>query len=181
VYFVLNKNIKLIYNDVRKFGFIKILFTANLKKNRHIKLLGPEPLSKKFDYKYFKSFINKKNKKIKDILMDQKFVAGLGNIYVNEILFFSKLNPNTKAKKLSPIKIKKILFFTKKILKKSIKEGGSSIKDFYDGNGKTGNFQQLFNVYGRDGKECLSSRCYSKITKINISNRATFFCNICQK
>jgi formamidopyrimidine-DNA glycosylase len=61
VYFVLNKNIKLIYNDVRKFGFIKILFTANLKKNRHIKLLGPEPLSKKFDYKYFKSLINKKN------------------------------------------------------------------------------------------------------------------------
>ncbi len=181
VCFFFNKNIKLVYNDVRKFGFIKILLTENLNINRHIKLLGPEPLSKKFDYKYFKNFVNKKNRKIKDVLMDQKFVSGLGNIYVNEILFSSKLNPNLQVKKLSLIKIKKILSFTKKILKKSIKKGGSSIKDFYDGDGKAGNFQQLFNVYGREGEKCLSNRCYSKITKINISNRATFFCNTCQK
>ena len=113
--------------------------------------------------------------------MDQSFVSGLGNIYVNEILFFSKINPTKKTKDLLDEDIKKVIKFTKKILSKSIKLGGSSIKDFSSGNGKKGLFQQHFSVYGRKGEKCYNKRCNNKITKIVIANRASFYCSICQK
>ena len=88
--FSLSKKKKLIYNDVRKFGFIKILDKRELKHNIHLKNLGPEPLRNSFDFKYFKNYLINRNRTIKDILMDQKFVSGLGNIYVNEVLFFKQ-------------------------------------------------------------------------------------------
>ena len=100
VIFYFNNKIKLIYNDVRKFGFIKIDFTKKVKNNKHIKLLGPEPLSKEFNFKYFKFFLKGKKRIIKDLLMDQKFVSGLGNIYVNEILFYSNIDPHRNIQKL---------------------------------------------------------------------------------
>ena len=118
---------------------------------------------------------------IKDILMDQKFVSGLGNIYANEILFLSKIKPSRKVKNLEEFEIKKIVKLTKKILKASIKLGGSSIKDFSSSNGKKGSFQQHFNVYGKKGLPCPSIRCHNKILKSSISNLATFFCSKCQK
>ena len=113
--------------------------------------------------------------------MDQKFIAGLGNIYVNEILYYSKVKPTRKADKLSSYEIQKILIGTKKILKKAINFGGSSIKDFSSSSGKSGLFQQHFNVYGKKGKNCSNPDCKNKIEKIVISNRATFFCSYCQK
>ena len=88
IIFNLSNNQKLIYNDIRKFGFIKFIKRVNLDKNAHLKFLGPEPLSAKFNIRYFKNYIVGKERTIKDILMDQKFISGLGNIYVNEILFF---------------------------------------------------------------------------------------------
>ena len=91
--FTLSKKQKLIYNDVRKFGFIKILDKGQLKYNLHLKSLGPEPLGNSFDFKYFKNYLINRNRTIKDILMDQKFVSGLGNIYVNEVLFLSNVKP----------------------------------------------------------------------------------------
>ena len=130
VIFILNNNLRLIFNDVRKFGFIKIFQKSNVYKSSHIKNIGPEPLSKKFTAKYFKNFIKNKNRSIKDLLMDQKFVAGLGNIYVNEILFASGINPFKKINKIKNYDILKILSNTKSILKKSIQLGGSSIRDF---------------------------------------------------
>ena len=87
IIFVLSNNQKLIYNDIRKFGFIKIIKRENLDQNLHFKNLGPEPLSAEFNIRYFKNYIKKKKRTTKDVLMDQKFVSGLGNIYVNEILF----------------------------------------------------------------------------------------------
>ena len=128
IIFHLSKNTKLIYNDVRKFGFIKIFPSNKLKQNSHLKFLGPEPLSAKFDLKYFKKYIINKKRKLKDILMDQKFVSGLGNIYVNEILFLSKLKPTKTTRSLKNSDMIKILYFTRKILRSSIKTGGSSIK-----------------------------------------------------
>jgi formamidopyrimidine-DNA glycosylase len=179
--FVLNKNIKLIYNDVRKFGFIKIIPTDTLALNSHINTLGPEPLSKNFNLNYFRNYAEGKKKNIKNIMMDQKFVSGLGNIYVNEILYLSKLNPRKSVKNIDDKTMTKLIYFTKKILIDSIKKGGSSIKDFNDTEGKTGSFQQKFNVYGRIGKKCIKSNCRGLITKTNISNRATFYCKSCQK
>tara|TARA_Y100000766_G_scaffold132662_1_gene114166 strand:+ start:1919 stop:2788 length:870 start_codon:yes stop_codon:yes gene_type:complete len=179
--FNLSNNQKLIYNDVRKFGFIKFFKSKNLDKNVHIKNLGPEPLSTKFNISYFKNYILKRNRTIKDILMDQKFVSGLGNIYVNEILFYSGIRPIKKVTNLSNKEIKKIIKFTKKIISKAIIHGGSSIKDFSSSSGKKGSFQQHFSVYGKKGEKCSNKNCGMDIIKISISNRASFFCAKCQK
>ncbi len=109
VIFYLSKNQKLIYNDIRKFGFIKFLRKQDLMKSLHLKNLGPEPLENKFNIEYFKKYILGKKRTIKDILMDQKFVSGLGNIYVNEILFCSKVRPERKIISLLDLEIKTII------------------------------------------------------------------------
>ena len=181
IIFDLSNNQKLIYNDVRKFGFIKFIHQANLEQNAHLKYLGPEPLNSKFDVKYFKNYIKGKKRVVKNILMDQKFISGLGNIYVNEILFFSGVKPLKKIKNLSDFEIKKIIKFSKKIISKAIMLGGSSIKNFSSSSGKRGSFQQHFSVYGKKGENCPKVKCKGKIKKIVISNRASFFCNKCQK
>ena len=113
--------------------------------------------------------------------MDQKFVSGLGNIYANETLFFSGMKPTKKVKSLSEREIRKIIKFTKRILSKAIALGGSSIKNFSSDNGKKGLFQQYFCVYGKKGEKCSKKSCRSNIIKIVISNRATFYCDKCQK
>ncbi len=177
----MNKKVSLIYNDIRKFGFIKILKTKKLKTNSHFKNLGPEPLSKHFNFSYFVNKAKNKKKSIKDLLMDQSFVSGLGNIYVNEVLFLSKINPRKKIINLKKNNITYIIKNTKNILKKAIKKGGSSIKDFSNLDGKSGNFQQFFNVYGMSQKRCSNIYCKGIIKKIKQSNRSTFFCTICQK
>ena len=179
--FDLSNNQKLIYNDVRKFGFIKIFKRENLNKISHIKDLGPEPLSIKFNFSYFKKNILNRDRTIKDILMDQKFVSGLGNIYVNEILFYSGISPIKKVNNLSNIEIKKIVRFTKKVISKAIILGGSSIKNFSSSSGKRGSFQQYFNVYGKKGEKCSNKKCKNNIIKIILANRASFYCPKCQK
>ena len=181
IIFNLSNNEKLIYNDIRKFGFIKFINRLNLDQNIHLKHLGPEPLSTKFNIGYFKNYIKGKERTIKDLLMDQKFISGLGNIYVNEILFFSGVRPTKKIKKLTNSEIQKIIKFSKKIITKAIILGGSSIKDFSSGSGKKGLFQQHFSVYGKKGENCSNVKCLGKIKKIVIANRASFFCSKCQK
>jgi len=174
------KDLKVIYNDPRRFGFFKFIESreALVERFNH---LGPEPFFKNFDLKYLlKYFLNKK-KDIKSFLLDQKFVSGIGNIYASEILFLCKINPTILAMKLSKNDCKNIISYSKKVLNKAIKKGGSSIRDFRDTTGKSGNFQKEFKVYQRENLNCLRSKCEGKIKKILISNRSTFFCNICQK
>jgi len=174
------QDLKIIYNDPRRFGFFKFIDNKQELLNR-FSHLGPEPFFKKFDLRYLlKYFLNKK-KDIKSFLLDQKFVSGIGNIYASEILFLSKINPTTCAMKLSKEDCKKIIFFSKSVLKKAIKRGGSSIRDFKNTSGKSGNFQKEFKVYQRENLNCLRSKCSGKIKKIFTSNRSTFFCNTCQK
>ena len=181
VIFFLKGGQKLIYNDVRKFGFIKFYRNKNYYNSSHLQYLGPEPLGKNWNFKYFKKFTSSRKRNTKDILMDQKFISGLGNIYVNEILFLSGVLPTRKIQKLNSKEIEIIIKNTKKILKSSIKFGGSTIKDFLIENGKKGLFQQHFRVYGRKGKKCSNTDCNTLIRKISISNRASFFCKKCQK
>ena len=181
IIFDLSNNQKLIYNDIRKFGFIKFIQRVNLDQNVHLKNLGPEPLSAKFNDKYFKKYVIGKEKNIKNLLMDQKFISGLGNIYVNEILFLSGVKPNKKIVKLSENEIKKIIKLTKRVITKAITLGGSSIRNFSSSSGKKGSFQQHFNVYGKKGKKCIKKNCKGTIIKIVISNRSTFYCAKCQK
>ncbi len=180
VFYLQNKE-KLIYNDVRKFGFIKFYDSDKLNKIPHLKYLGPEPLEEKWNSKYFKKYILNRKRSVKNILMDQKFISGLGNIYVNEILFQSKVRPERKVSKLNDDEINKIVNYSKKILRRSIKLGGSTIKDFSSDNGKKGIFQQHFKVYGRKGEKCSNTDCNNSIIRTVISNRASFFCKSCQK
>ena len=179
--FFFNKKIKLIYNDVRKFGFIKIYPTKDIFNCKHLASLGPEPLSTDFNSYYFSKYILNKKIRIKDLLMNQKFVAGLGNIYCNEVLFLCKINPIRSVKNINQKEIKKIIKSIKKILKQAILFGGSSIKDFYSTDGKDGNFQKKFNVYGKEKTSCSRSKCLGTIKKLYTSNRSSFFCSKCQK
>ena len=181
IYFFLNNGIVLIYNDVRRFGFFKIYKNTKLNDIKFIKKLGPEPMSKNFNLKYFMIHIKNKKKNVKNLLMDQRFVSGLGNIYVNEALFMSKVFPLKNCKKLNKREIKKLIFNIKKILKFSIIKGGSSIRDFKNTLGESGSFQQFFHVYGRENKNCSRISCIGKIKKISISNRSSFYCSKCQK
>ena len=181
VIFFLNNNRKLIYNDVRKFGFIKLYELNQITSISHLNNLGPEPFEKKWNFKYFKNYIANRKRNIKNILMDQKFVSGLGNIYANEILFLSGVRPDRIVKKLKNFEIEKIIKYSKIILKGSIKLGGSTIKDFSSENGKKGVFQQYFKIYGRKDKKCSNTDCNNSVIRTTISNRATFFCKRCQK
>jgi len=173
------KDLKLIYNDPRRFGFFQILNNDDQLKKR-FKHLGPEPFQSTFNLKYLRNFFKGKEKNIKSFLIDQNFVSGIGNIYASEILFLSKINPFKKAKLLSENDCKKIISNSRKILLHAIKRGGSSIKNFKNSNGNNGNFQKEFNAYQREGEKCKNSRCKGIIKKVFISNRSTFFCDICQ-
>ena len=145
-----------------------------------LRKLGLEPFSKLFNKKYFEDFIKNKKKNIKNLLMDQTFVSGLGNIYVNETLFKCKIHPLKTCGTLSTKEIKSLILNIKKILRFSISRGGSSIKDFTNTSGKSGNFQRFFYVYGKENKKCSRISCKGIIKKILISNRSTFYCNFCQ-
>ena len=180
IYFRLNNGFLLIYNDVRRFGFFKLYNTVKLNKISFLKKLGLEPFNKKFNIKYFKKFTQNRKKNIKNLLMDQTFVSGLGNIYVNEALFMSKIKPLRICKNLNTNEVKSLILNIKKILKFSISKGGSSIRNFQNTLGKIGNFQQFFYVYGQKNKKCSRISCTGKIKKIIISNRSSFYCTKCQ-
>ena len=180
IYFILNNGLALIYNDVRRFGFFKLYNNTQLNKIIFLKKLGLEPFSKTFNINYFEKFTQSKKKNIKNLLMDQTFVAGLGNIYVNEALFKSKIHPLRACNSLNKEEIKNLILNIKKILKFSISKGGSSIRDFQNTLGKSGNFQEFFHVYGQKNKKCSRISCNGKIKKIQISNRSSFYCNKCQ-
>ena len=147
----------------------------------YFKKIGPEPFSKKFNFFYLYNKIKNKNKNIKNILLDQNIIAGLGNIYVNEILFYSKIDPKKKGSEISKNEIKKIIKYSNIVLKIAIKSGGSSIRDFKNTNGDNGSFQKKFKIYGRKGDACSRNNCKGKIIKFFQTNRSTYMCQICQK
>ena len=171
--------IKLIYNDPRRFGYFKIL-KNKYDLDNYFTRIGPEALDKGFNLKYLKNKIKNKKKNIKNFLLDQKIVSGLGNIYVNEILHKSQILPMKSVSKLSTNDLTKIIKYSRITLINAIKFGGSSIKDFKGVSGGGGSFQTKFNVYDRENQKCTKSKCKGIIQKWYISNRSTFICNICQ-
>ena len=171
--------LKFVYNDPRRFGYFKT-FNNKIELKKNLSHLGPEPFSNSFNFEYIVKYLKKKEKNIKNFLLDQKFVSGIGNIYASEILFISKINPFRKAKSLTKDECKKILLYSKLVLKKAIQKGGSSIRDFQNTNGKLGNFQKYFKVYQRENLKCVKPKCKGTIKKKIISNRSSFFCNYCQ-
>ena len=178
--FEFNKKKQIIYNDVRKFGFVKIFKNNKIASCSHLKNLGLDPLSRNFNKNYLKNKLSNIKKNIKNFLMDQKHVSGIGNIYANEILYLSSIDPRKKANEINNKIILTLVKNIKSVLIDSIKNGGSSIKDFKGITGKNGYFQQKFKVYDREGLKCKKKGCTGVIKKIYISNRSSFFCTLCQ-
>ena len=174
------KKFRVIYNDPRRFGFFKLLKDKESFK-LYLNNIGYEPLDKNFNLKYLKKSILFRKKCIKSILLDQKIISGIGNIYANEILFHSGLNPRKKGIKLKDFELKYLYKYSKLVLRKAILKGGSSIRDFRNTEGDKGSFQDNFKVYNKDDHNCPNKKCNYKIKKINISNRSTFYCENCQK
>jgi formamidopyrimidine-DNA glycosylase len=171
---------KIVYNDPRRFGFFQIIKNS-LDLKKRFEHLGPEPFDPSFDLLYVYNFFRNKSKDIKSFLLDQKFVSGIGNIYASEILFLSQIHPFKKASLLNQKECRKIITNSKKILLKAISKGGSSIRDFKNTSGLKGGFQNEFKVYQQEGKKCKNYGCAYHIKKKINSNRATFFCDSCQK
>ena len=167
---------RIIYNDPRRFGSMHV--TSNYKKHKLIKNLGPEPLSKNFNAESFYAACITSKTNIKSFLMNQKNVVGIGNIYASESLFLSSISPLRDAKDLDLNECKKLVASGKKILKKAINVGGTTLKDFYSADGSPGYFKFELNVYGRENESC--NNCCENISKIVINQRATFFCKSCQ-
>jgi len=168
---ITKKNI-LIFNDIRKFGFIDLLKTNKIYKRNYIIQLGIDALDKKLNGEYLQSKINKSIVPIKQILLNQRIIAGIGNIYANEILYDAKISPFAKGCSLNLIEIKRIIQSIKKILRKAINSGGSTLKDYVSVDGTLGNFQNKFKVYNLEGKKMLGGKIRRKIQY----GRSTFYC-----
>ena len=170
IVFFNNKKV-LIFNDPRKFGFIDVVKTKNLEKKKYIYNLGIDALSKELNHEFLLKKISKSEVPIKQILLNQKIIAGIGNIYASEILYDAKLSPLTHGKDLEISHIMKLISSIRKILKKAIRFGGSSIRDYKSADGTLGNFQTNFKVYGKEGENIGKD----KVVKIVQYGRSTFY------
>jgi formamidopyrimidine-DNA glycosylase len=165
-------------NDPRKFGCV--LWTdQNIEAHKLISSLGVEPLCDTLTNDYLFDKSRKKQVAIKQLIMNSKIIVGVGNIYASESLFLAGINPKIQAGKISKKRYVKLTQAIKSILKKAIKEGGTTLKDFSNADGKPGYFQQQLNVYGLNGKPCPS--CGKTIKKILQNKRSSFYCSNCQK
>jgi formamidopyrimidine-DNA glycosylase len=169
---------QLALSDLRKFAKVEILTKEELEKE--MEKLGPEPLNKDFTFEKFKErILRKKNGKIKQVLMNQEVIAGIGNIYSDEILWRAKIHPFKKVGKLSEEELKGIYKVMKEILPKAIEVGGESISDYRRPSGERGGFDALRKVYRREGEKCF--RCGAKIKRAKLGERSAHFCPVCQK
>lgn len=175
---VLNSGDVLRLNDPRRFGAV-LWFTGDINNHELISHLGPEPLTDDFNEAYLLEKAKDKKVPIKTFLMNNKIVVGVGNIYANEALFQAQILPTTPAGKVSKAKLKKLVPIVKIVLAKAIEQGGTTLKDFTQSDGKPGYFAQELEVYGRAGKPCV--HCKTLLTEIRIANRSTVFCSQCQR
>jgi formamidopyrimidine-DNA glycosylase len=178
VIFKFNDKSALYFNDIRRFGWIKLMTEAKFIKFSG--QLGVEPLSSGFTLKYFtQSLSHKSNTTIKQALLDQKYISGIGNIYADESLFMARIKPARRVKTLKSDEIKKLWQAIPKILKFAIKHRGTSFNDYVDAQGEAGNFIKHLKVYGRERGKCKT--CGGVIKKIKLGGRGTHWCDKCQK
>ena len=178
VIFFLDDKRQIALSDLRKFAKIQIWKKEELEESEEYKGLGPEPLEKDFTLDKFDKLFEKKRGRIKQVLMDQNFIAGIGNIYASEILFDAKIHPEEEVSKLDKKDLKRIYDATRKILSESIELKGDSFSDFRTIYGEKGKTQEVVKVYGKEGKKC--PRCAGEIKRIKQGGRSSFFCPACQ-
>ncbi len=180
-HFIINftDNNSLRLNDPRRFGLVDWVDEQNnLFSHKMLAKLGPEPLTADFTAEYLENKLKDKNTAIKLFIMNPQIVVGVGNIYANEALFLSKINPTRPAKSLSILEINELVKNIKLVLKAGIKAGGTTLRDFANADGKPGYFQQQLRVYGRENQPCVI--CNTVLTSIRQGQRATVFCAQCQ-
>ena len=176
VEFIFSDNTCLRYKDVRKFGKMHLIKKDELYLRKPLNELGLEPWDKELNIEYLKSKYNKKE--IKTVLLDQSIIVGIGNIYADEILFLSKINPLKKANELADNELESIIKYTKEVLDKAILLGGTTIKSYESSEGVHGNFQDELLVHNNNDN---CPDCNTKIEKIRIGGRGTYYCPKCQK
>ncbi len=165
------------YTDPRRFGCW--LYLKPNEQHTLLSKLGPEPLSEAFSADYFYSQASQRKTKIKQFIMNNAIVVGVGNIYANEALFMSGIHPSREAKRISRARLYKLHQAIIDVLRKAIENGGTTLKDFVNSDGKPGYFKQQLNVYGRAGKACLN--CNKMLKEIRQGGRSTVYCASCQR
>lgn len=170
---------RIIFNDHRRFGLMALVDTERLEEDKLFKDIGIEPLSEKFTSAYLAKALDGKKTPIKSALLDQRLIAGLGNIYVCEALFRSRISPKRLAGSLKKERIAPLVTAIKKVLKDAIAAGGSTLRDHAQATGDPGNFQHHFLVYGREGLKC-KNNCPGTVKRIVQAGRSTFYCPKCQ-
>jgi formamidopyrimidine-DNA glycosylase len=171
---------KLFFNDQRKFGWIRLLPTAEVPNIDFMQRLGPEPLSAYFTQGQFRERLKRRaNTNIKAALLDQSVIAGVGNIYADESLWGAKIHPATLVKNLPAKKLNSLYESLRTVLELSIKKGGSTDRNYVDARGRKGSYLSFANVFRRNGKPC--PRCGTIIEKTRIAGRGTHFCPKCQR
>ncbi len=186
VVFTLGNGVRLVYSDPRRFGMMDVTATSELHIHKLLKDIGVEPLGNELGGAHLADKFKGKSAPLKSALLDQRVVAGLGNIYVCEALHRSGLSPKRKAGSLVKGKsydprLDVLVRNIKEILTEAIVAGGSTLQDFVGANGEKGSFQQHFTAYDREGDDCATAKCVGKIKRIVQAGRSTFYCSICQK
>jgi formamidopyrimidine-DNA glycosylase len=177
----MENNARITFNDARRFGMMDLAVTAAVEQHKLLASLGPEPLGNSFDEAYLISAFAGKTAPIKSLLLDQRIIAGLGNIYVCEVLYRAKILPMYKAGGLSKSRIGKIVPIIREVLEEAILAGGSSLKDYRQTGGELGYFQHNFQVYDREGLPCAIDECTGVIKRVTQVGRSSFYCPICQR
>lgn len=179
VLFFFTDGSQLQYRDVRKFGRMALIPKGTAKEYKGITRLGPEPLPEEFTLADFKAGLLKSHKAIKPLLLDQRLVTGLGNIYVDEALWQAKIHPEQPSNTLSDGEIATLRLAILDVLQRAVSAGGTTIRTYLNALGEAGKFQLSLNVYGQTGNPC--PRCGTPIEKIKVAQRGTHFCPTCQK
>lgn len=181
VVFHMGNGARITFNDPRRFGAMDLATTATLSDHWLIKPIGPEPLGNAFSDTYLIDKLSGKNTPIKTALLDQRIIAGLGNIYVCEVLFRAGINPKRKAGALSKRRVASLVPIIRDVLSEAIDAGGSSLKDYRQADGELGYFQHGFQAYDRENAPCQTPDCDGTIARITQSGRSTFYCPKCQR
>ncbi|WP_370399830.1 bifunctional DNA-formamidopyrimidine glycosylase/DNA-(apurinic or apyrimidinic site) lyase [Sulfitobacter sp. JB4-11] len=172
---------RITFNDPRRFGAMDLMETVHADAHKLLAVLGPEPLGNDFHEAHLIAALKGRMMPIKSALLDQKIVAGLGNIYVCEALFRAGIHPARKAGRISATRVASLVPIIRQVLAEAIEAGGSSLRDFRQADGELGYFQHTFDVYGREGAPCRSPGCSYVIRRIVQSGRSSFYCPTCQR
>lgn len=169
------------FNDPRRFGAMDLLNTEGADNHPLLAQIGPEPLGNAFHEAHLVARLAGRNTPIKSALLDQRIVAGLGNIYVCETLYRARIHPARKAGRISAARVRSLVPLIREVLHEAIEAGGSTLRDFKQADGELGYFQHSFDVYGREGAPCRTPGCASQVRRIVQSGRSSFYCPTCQR